>query len=72
MHTLGQQRGSGEKDRDSVDQGLCLYWDEKQGAWGFMGLLFIGEFKIQDWELECEEDKAGPSKRHLPKLGKAP
>ena len=46
MHTLGQQRGSGEKDRDSVDQGLCLYWDEKQAAWGFMGLLFIGEFKI--------------------------
>ena len=46
MHTLGQQRGSGEKDRDSVDQGLGLYWDEKQAAWGFMGLLFIGEFKI--------------------------
>ena len=44
--TLGQHRGGGEKDRESVGQGLCLYWDEKQGAWGFMGLLFIGEFKL--------------------------
>jgi len=37
---------AGKKDRDSVDQGLCLYWGEKWGGWGFMGLLFIGEFKI--------------------------
>lgn len=46
LHPLGQQHGSREKDRDSVDRGLCLYWDEKRGAWGFMGLLFIGEFKL--------------------------
>lgn len=38
----GRERG---RTISNMDLEFCFYWDPRWGAWGFMGSLFLGEFK---------------------------
>lgn len=52
-------RSRGRK-RKNMDLGLCLYLGSKSGVLGFVGSLFVGEFKTEEWDLE-QEGKVGQS-----------